>query len=251
MRTKLAALAVAVLLVIGTGSVVAAMDPPTTDTASDYVLPVNYTIDVFNPGEESDEEVDQAIETAWVNHTVRSYFDEGAAVHFEVWATGSDEDVMRVKVAPIKEPDEKRVIAEVDLPEQQVTSTDEPEKLNASNAITINISDYDLNDTEHNQDTNSEGTATQLTDDQATQIELNETSIERGVNGLFTFEAKDENETSAAVSSDEIRPTNTKIRLCSFARRDGDDCVIAVESEEAECCGIGIPPLHPCYGVKG
>ena len=42
-----------------------------------------------------------------------------------------------------------------------------------------------------------------------------------------------------------------KIRLCSFTRRNGDDCVIAVESEETECCDFGIPSPHPCYGRKG
>ncbi|QIO24179.1 carboxymuconolactone decarboxylase family protein [Haloarcula sp. JP-L23] len=39
-----------------------------------------------------------------------------------------------------------------------------------------------------------------------------------------------------------------KERLCSFAIRERRDYVIDVESEEAECCGIGIPPLHSCYG---
>jgi hypothetical protein len=36
--------------------------------------------------------------------------------------------------------------------------------------------------------------------------------------------------------------------LCSFARRRRRDCVIAVESEETERFGIGIPPPHACYG---
>ncbi|MGQ3330167.1 hypothetical protein [Halorubrum sp. FL23] len=217
MRTKLAVLAVAALLALGTGSAVAAMDGPTTDAASDDALPANYTVDVITPGEVSDEEVDRAIETAWMNHTVRSYFDEGAAVHFEASASGLDEDTIRVKIAPLKEPDETRVIADVDLPGKQVTSTDEPVKLNASNAITINTSDYDLNDTEQSQDTNGEENATRLTDAQATQIEINETSIERGENGSFTVEVEDDDGTSATVSSDEIirtdlSPANRTVR---------------------------------------
>lgn len=204
MRTKLAVLAVAALLALGTGSVVAAMDTPTADTASDEALPANHTVDVINPGEVSDEEIDQAIETAWANDTIRSYFDEGAAVHFEVWASGLDENVIHVKVAPFNEPDETRVIADVNPSEQQVTYIDEPVMLNASNAITINASDYDLNDTEHSQDTNDEENATRLTADQATQIEVNESSIERGGDGIFTLEVEDDNGTTTTVASDEI-----------------------------------------------
>jgi len=204
MRTKLAVLAVAALLALGTGSVVAAMDTPTADTASDDALPANYTVDVINPGEVSDEEVDQAIETAWANQTVRSYFDEVAAVHFEVWASGLDENVIHVKVAPIEEPDETRVITDVNLSTKQVTDIDEPVKLNASNAITIDATDYDLNDTEHSQNTNNEENATRLTADQATQIELNDRSIERGGDGTFTFEVEDDDETTTTVPSEEI-----------------------------------------------
>ena len=40
----------------------------------------------------------------------------------------------------------------------------------------------------------------------------------------------------------------SSIWLCSFARRNGCDCVIAVESEETECCDFGIPSPHPYYG---
>ena len=204
MRTKLAVLAVAALLAFGTGSVVAAMDTPTTDTASDDVLPANHSVDVIDPGEMSDEKIDQAIETAWANETVRSYFDDDAAVHFEVWASGLDEDVIHVEVAPIEEPDETRVIADVNLSEQRVTYIDEPVKLNASNAITIDATDYDLNDTEHSQNTNNEENATRLTADQATQIELNDRSIERGGDGTFTFEVEDDDETTTTVPSEEI-----------------------------------------------
>lgn len=204
MRTKLAVLAVAALLSLGTGSVVAAMDAPTADTISNDALPANYTVDVINSGEVSNEEVNQTIETAWANDTVRSYFDDDAAIHFEVWASELDEDVIHVKVAPIEEPDKTRVIADVDSSEQQVTSTDEPVKLNASNAITINASDYDISGTEHSQDTNGEDNATRLTADKATQIELNENSIERGGNGTFTFEIEDDDGSSTTVPSDEI-----------------------------------------------
>ena len=204
MRTKLAVLAVAALLAIGTGSVVAAMGSSTTDTASDDALPANHTVEVINPGEVSDEEIDQAIETAWANDTVRSYFDDDTAVHFEVWASRLEGDVIHVKVAPIDDPDETRAIADVNLSEQQVTYIDEPVKLNASNAITINASDYDRNDTEHSQNTDDEENATKLTADQATQIELNESSIERSGDGTFTIEVEDDNGTTTTVPPDNI-----------------------------------------------
>jgi hypothetical protein len=152
----------------------------------------------------SDEEIDQAIETAWANDTVRSYFDDDTAVHFEVWASRLEGDVIHVKVAPIDDPDETRAIADVNLSEQQVTYIDEPVKLNASNAITINASDYDRNDTEHSQNTDDEQNATKLTADQATQIELNESSIERSGDGTFTIEVEDDNGTTTTVPPDNI-----------------------------------------------
>ncbi|SDY93234.1 hypothetical protein [Halopenitus persicus] len=204
MRTQLAVLAAVALLALGTGSVVAAMDTPTADTASNDALPASYTVDVINPGEVSDDEIDQAIETVWANDTVRNYFDDGAAVHFEVWVSGLDEDVIHANIAPLEEPDETRVIADINLSERQVSYIDEPVKLNASNAITINASDYDLNGTGHSQDTNSEENATRLTADQATQIALNESSIERGGNGTFTFEVEDGDGTTTTIPSDEI-----------------------------------------------
>jgi hypothetical protein len=152
----------------------------------------------------SDEEIDQAIETAWANDTVRSYFDDDTAVHFEVWDSRLDEDVTQIKIAPAEEPDKTRVIADVNLSEQQVTYIDEPVKLHASNAITVNGSDYDLNDTEHSQNTDDEENAARLTADQATQIELNESSIERSGDGTFTIEVEDDNGTTTTVPPDDI-----------------------------------------------
>ncbi|MDQ2055540.1 hypothetical protein [Halobellus sp. H-GB7] len=204
MRTKLAVLAVAALLALVTGSVVAAMGAPTADTASDVALPANYTVDVINSREMSDEEVDHAIETAWANDTVRSYFADDVTVHFEVWASGLDEDVSHVTIAPIDESSGARVLADVNLSEEQVIYIDEPVKLNASSAITIDAGDYGLNGTEHNQNTNSEENTTKLAADQATQIELNESSIERGGDGTFTFEAGDDDRTTTTVSSEKV-----------------------------------------------
>ena len=208
MRTKLAILAVAALLALSMGSVTAAMDTTTADTTSDDVLPANYTVDITNSGEVRDEAVDQAIETTWTNQTVRNHFDEGAAVHFEVWASRLDADVIHIKVAPIDEPDETRVIADVDLSEQRITSVDEPVKLTASNAVSINASDYDIKKIE-NSNNGSDGTnTTRLTADQAVSIQLNESSIEHGDDGTFTFEVDDGNEITT-VASDRVIEINS------------------------------------------
>ena len=45
-----------------------------------------------------------------------------------------------------------------------------------------------------------------------------------------------------------ISLSSLKMRLCSFARREGYDSVIAVESEETDRCDIRNPSLHACYG---
>lgn len=205
MRTKLTVLAVTALLALGTGSAVAAMDTPTSDTASDDALPAKHTVDVINTGEVNYEEIDLAVETAWANDTVQDYFDDDVAVHFEVWASRLDDDVIHVKVAPIQNPDKTRVIADISLSGQQVTYIDEPVKLNASNAVTINASDYDLTDTDHSQDTSDEKNTSEGTIDQTTQIDLNESSIERDGDGTFTFEIENNGgNTTTPVPSDEI-----------------------------------------------
>jgi ribosome modulation factor len=57
------------------------------------------------------------------------------------------------------------------------------------------------------------------------------------------------------VDPDELRDLFERAReqgyskgLCSFARRNSYDCVIAVESEETDWFDIRNPSLHPCYG---
>ncbi len=39
--------------------------------------------------------------------------------------------------------------------------------------------------------------------------------------------------------------------LCSFARREGYERVISVESEETDWFDIRNPSLHSCYGGEG
>lgn len=192
MRTKIAILAAATLLILGTGSIVAAVDEPRNDTVSEDELPANFSVDVTNSEKVSDEGVDQAIKTAWANDTIQSYFDKNEPVSFEIWASGLDGEAIRVKAAPIKGADETRVTATVDLSEQQVTSITEPMKLNSSRADTISTSDYNLNATQSVDDTSDKENATRLTSDQADQVDLNQSSIERSDDGTLTFEVDDD-----------------------------------------------------------
>ncbi|MFD1587648.1 hypothetical protein ACFR9U_11685 [Halorientalis brevis] len=198
MRQKALTLAVAALLALGASGVVAAtMDGSTADAASADVLPANYTVDVTNPEMVSDEAADTAIETAWANEDVRSHFDDGAAVHFDLWASELDDGVIHVSVAPMDDPDDTRVIADVALDQETVTSVDEPVTLNVSSAMSINASETDVVSVDGSEyelrrdDSAGEENATRLTADQAVQIELNESSIERRGNGTFTIEIDD------------------------------------------------------------
>ena len=185
MRTKALTLAVAALLALGaSGGVTASTATPVADTASADALPSDHTVDVVNPDAVSDAAVDQAIETAWANDTVQSYFDDGAAVHFQVWATELDEDVVHVNVAPRDAPDETRVVADVALGENTVTSVDEPVKLTASNSISIDATEYD--------------TA------QASQFSPDEDSMERGGDGTFSFTLEDADGLFTDVSAEDI-----------------------------------------------
>ncbi len=203
MRTNLSVLAVAALLVVGTGSVVAAaMDDPTADTSSADALPSNYTVETIGTADLSDEELATALEIAWANEDVRSYVDDGTAVHFEVWTSDLDDSV-HVNVAPEATPDDTRVLAEVDLDQQTVTTIDEPVELNASSAITIDASDYNLTEPTARGETTDGENATRLTAEQSQQIQLNETTIDRGGDGTFTIEVED-CETSMVVPQEAI-----------------------------------------------
>ncbi|WP_254831265.1 hypothetical protein [Haloglomus salinum] len=211
MRYNALTLVVVALLAVGaSGGVAASTNPSTAGTTPADVPAANHTVDIVNPDEISDEEVDRAIETAWANDEVQSYFDDDAAVHFDIWASELDERVVHVNIAPADAPDSTRVIADVDIERGTVTSIDEPVRLNASNAMTINTSgdtsvsidgaEYEL----HGNDTTSDGDATRYPAHQATHFQLNESSIERGGDGAFTFELEDDDGTVTDVSIGDI-----------------------------------------------
>ncbi len=211
MRDNVLTLAVVALLALSASGVVAAsIDTPNADTTSATASPANYTVDISNPDAVSEEEVDQAIKTAWANDTVQSYFNGSAAVHFEVWASEFDEEIVHVKVAPQDAPEDTRVVADVDLDKQTVTSVDEPVTLNASNAVSLNAADYDIvsadgDELELNQDNeSSDENVTKIPADQLSQIQLNESSIARGSDGTFTFQIGGGDETTMDVSSEDI-----------------------------------------------
>jgi len=193
-RNALALVAVALLAVGASGVVAATMDAPSADAQSADALPANYTVDVVDYGDVSDDAVDRAVETAWTNDEVRSYFADGAAVHFEVWA-GLHDGTVNVNVAPADAPDDTRVVATVDLDDGTVTAVEEPVQLNASNAISIDLGEngtvsvdgdeYEANDTEASTDRNRTYTA-----DQSVRIDLDEDSLERGEDGTLSFEVE-------------------------------------------------------------
>lgn len=210
MRENLLTLALVALLALGASGVAAAsMNVANADTTSAAALPANYTVDITNPDAASDEDVARAIETAWANDTVRSYFDADA-VHFKVWASELDDRSVYVKVAPQDAPTYTRVVADVDPDKQTVTSVDEPVTLTASNAVSLNATDDDIasadgDELEVNRDNESgDENPTEITADQSSQVRLNESSMTRGGDGTFTFQVGGGDETTVDASPTEI-----------------------------------------------
>lgn len=204
MRNKIFTLAVAAMLAItASGAVAAGTGALAADSDSATALPDNHSVNVLNADEVSEEEVEQAITTAWGNEDVQQYFTDGAAVHFEVWASELNDSTVHVKIGPKESPDETRVIASIDLDRAAVVSVSEPVTLNESNAISINASssdgvtidgaEYDLNRDEQS----SEDNRTRYTAERATHIDLNESSIEPVEDGTFTIEVESEEGSSA------------------------------------------------------
>lgn len=196
-RNALTLAVVALVALSATGVVAASMTAPTADTPSAAASPTNQPIDVVNPDEVSDEEVDQAVDNAWANEQVQSYFDDGTAVHFEVWASELDDGIVHVDVAPQDAPDETRVMATVDLNAETVTDVTEPVKLNASNAISINETEYGIvsadgdeftvNDDEDSTEQHDIN-ATKITADQVHEEQINMSSAESQGDDVFTIE---------------------------------------------------------------
>ncbi|WP_436909511.1 hypothetical protein [Halosimplex marinum] len=128
MRRKLFALAAAAVLVLGTGSVVAATATdspaaPATGTPAPVEPPENYTVETVDPDDELDAPtVEQAWRTAWANESVRDAVD-GERVRFEVWAPVDDGDAVSVWIAR-NETAPTRVVA--DVSNGSVVAVDEP-----------------------------------------------------------------------------------------------------------------------------
>lgn len=151
MRHKTLTLAVAALLAFGASGVVAASISPSpsattaAQSPADDASPVNYTVEVIDPHDQlTAQEVEKARQVAWANEEVRSYFEDGAAVHFEVWAPQPNENRTVVSVAPAESPDKSRVLANVHLDHpngEQVTDVKEPRILNESSMRSVNLTD--------------------------------------------------------------------------------------------------------------
>ncbi|APW98535.1 hypothetical protein CHINAEXTREME_12455 [Halobiforma lacisalsi AJ5] len=182
-------------------------------------MPANYTTEITNSDAMTDAEIDRALTTAWQNDTVQNYFDDGAAVHFDVWASELHDDTMYVKVAPIDAPDETRVIADVDLDRQAVTSTDEPVKLDTTDSVSIDASDIDLDQPDQQDEPSDVEDVTQYSATETVEFDLNESSIEHGGDGTFDFTLGSESDTGITVSAGDI----LRIDLSPDNILDGDE----------------------------
>lgn len=155
MRTKLFALALAATLAIGASGVVAA--DAGSGERSAVQLPDEYGVDVTDSEDVLDDaDVDRAIKTAWSDAAFRSYFETGEYVHFDVWAQGPNEDI-HVSAGPSSDTGDDRVYATVDLDAGVVTEVDEPVRLNATSARTIEL-DGDTFEFSNGTDTSDDGT---------------------------------------------------------------------------------------------
>jgi hypothetical protein len=201
MSTRLTAIAVAALLALGTGSVVAATaDTPRADTSND-ALPANYTVEVVS-GDPADDTLDRAIRTVWANDTVRGHFEDGDPVHFEV-RSSSRNDSIHVTLASGERPDETRVVAAVDSDRWTVTSVSEFITLAATNVTELNGSDLEVTVTSARADGDGDRNATRLTADQSQQFRIVESTTDRE-NGITVFEAStDGTESSSTTVTDD------------------------------------------------
>jgi hypothetical protein len=109
-----------------------------------------------------------------------------------------DDEIVHVDVAPQDAPDETRVMATVDLNAETVTDVTEPVKLNASNAISINETEYGivsadgdeftLNDGDEESTEQHDINATKITADQLHEEQINMSSAESQGEDVFTIE---------------------------------------------------------------
>ena len=118
MRYETLTLAVAALLVIGAGGVVAAPMPVTDTSPAPDAQPSNHTVDVVDPADElTEREIAELRRLAWAETEVREQFEDTDTVHFHVESVGDD---LEVYVAT-NESAPPRVVAEVALDEGAVT----------------------------------------------------------------------------------------------------------------------------------
>ncbi|WP_276274109.1 hypothetical protein [Haloarcula litorea] len=194
MHTKALTLAVATLLTVGVGGVATATtDTATADAGSAAGLPANHTVDVVTPDELTGEAGDRAVEIAWANDEVRRHFAADAAVHFEVTASKLHDGVVSVSIAPMETPGNARVVADVRLDQQTVTSVVEPVTLDASNAVSLDAGAHTTASEANASDdaTSHAGNVTRVTAGESIHLRVNESTIEDGENGSFVVEVED------------------------------------------------------------
>ena len=91
MRYETLTLAVAALLVIGAGGVVAAPMPVTDTSPAPDAQPSNHTVDVVDPEDRlTEQEVSTMRRLTWSETKVREQFEDTDTVHFHIEAVGDD-----------------------------------------------------------------------------------------------------------------------------------------------------------------
>ncbi|AGN02072.1 hypothetical protein L593_10635 [Salinarchaeum sp. Harcht-Bsk1] len=143
MRSKLVALALVAAVALATSGAAAAVgaNPAIQDadeSTAEHQLPDDYTVEVTDRhGVLSDAEVEAAIQAAWADEEVRSYFENADDVHFDLWAPDADEDRVMVSVAPADEPGQTRVYGNYLVGADTFTDVREP--LTANESTTMDV----------------------------------------------------------------------------------------------------------------
>lgn len=194
MRTKVIALVLAAMLVVGVGGVVAA--GASSDSPSAEQLPDSYTVDISDPSDRlSSDDIEEAIETAWTNEQVQSKFETNSNVHFDVVAVTGQ---VQVGVAPGPGADDQ-MVAKIG-PDGTVTDVFDPNQT-SGNATTVKLEgSTDFDEEDHveivgSQTESSDEYDEKMSANQSTTVDVdpdNVTTIEDGGHVSFDKEESDD-----------------------------------------------------------
>jgi len=145
MRTTQVALALVAALALLTSGVAAATgaSPAVHDSdepATEHTLPDDYTVEVTDRHDVlTDEDVEAAIQAAWADDELRSYFADGESVHFDLWAPDADEDRVAISVSPADEPGQIRVSGTYYVGSDTFTDVREPLSADETTSMDVEL----------------------------------------------------------------------------------------------------------------